>query len=211
MIRNFGLGCVLTASILTVNCASADELRSGVYELRTVPGTQLDYRKVYLAVEKGEVQGFFDNPFTTPAANNPDRDPTCRFLLKSSDAKGETITFATWFDGEKGGTISLAPGNQQSWSVKVNGDLPNCEVPTIESGDSLTFKTERNWIGFATIASKRAPLFSASQDAARTKGYLVKDDVVAVLARSGDWVQVDYFARGNDVVRWVRRGDLQGG
>ncbi|GJH38545.1 hypothetical protein CBA19CS91_37330 [Paraburkholderia hospita] len=67
------------------NWANADELHSGMYELSTVPGNQLDYRKVYLVVEKHDVQGFFDNPFTAPAANNPDRDPTCRFLLKSSD------------------------------------------------------------------------------------------------------------------------------
>jgi len=211
VIRDLRLGWVVATSMLMPNWANADELHSGVYELRTVPGTQLDYRKVYLVVEKGEVQGFFDNPFTAPAANNPDRDPTCRFLLKSSDTKGNTITFSTYFADEKGGKISLSPGSQQSWAVKVDGDLPNCEVPTIESGDSLTFKSERNWIGFAMIASKRAPLFSASQDSARTKGYLVKNDVVAVLARIGDWVQVDYFARGNDLVRWVKRSDLQGG
>jgi hypothetical protein len=207
--RDFRLGLVLATGLLIAGCAGAEELHSGVYELRTVPGTQLDYRKVYFAVDKGEVQGFFDNPFTAPAANNPDRDPTCRFLLKSNGAKGNTTTFGTWFADEKGGKISLTPGTNEAWSVNVNGDLPNCEVPTIESGDFLKFKSERNWIGFAMIASKRASLFSASQDSARTKGYLVKDDVVAVLARSGDWVQIDYFARGNDLVRWVKGSDLR--
>jgi hypothetical protein len=47
-----------------------------------VPGTTLDGRKVYLAVDQGRVSGYFDNPFTTPAENDPDRDPTCRFLLE---------------------------------------------------------------------------------------------------------------------------------
>ncbi|OXJ26565.1 hypothetical protein CFB46_07030 [Burkholderia sp. HI2761] len=194
---------------MAAGCAGADELRAGVYELRSVPGTQLDYRKVYVAVDNGAVAGYFDNPFTAPAVNNPDRDPTCRFLLKGGAEKSGAVGLTTYFAGERGGRISVSPGNRGVWNVRVDGDLPNCEVPTIESGDILTFKSSRNWIGFATVASKRAPLYATARDSSRSKAYVVSGDVVAVLARQGDWVQIDYFARGSDVIRWVKRGDLR--
>ncbi|HDR9202010.1 TPA: hypothetical protein QDB48_003341 [Burkholderia vietnamiensis] len=177
--------------------------------MRSVPGTQLDYRKVYVAVDNGAVAGYFDNPFTAPAVNNPDRDPTCRFLLKGRGEKSGAIGLATYFAGERGGRISISPGNRGVWNVRVDGDLPNCEVPTIESGDFLTFKSSRNWIDFATVASKRAPLYATAQESSRSKAYVVSGDVVAVLARQGNWVQIDYFARGSDVIRWVKRSDLR--
>ncbi|CAG9197310.1 conserved exported hypothetical protein [Burkholderia vietnamiensis] len=203
------LGWVAASALMAAGYAGADELRAGVYELRTVPGTQLDYRKVYVAVDNGAVAGYFDNPFTAPAVNNPDRDPTCRFLLKGRGEKSGAIGLATYFAGERGGRISISPGNRGVWNVRVDGDLPNCEVPTIESGDFLTFKSSRNWIDFATVASKRAPLYATAQESSRSKAYVVSGDVVAVLARQGNWVQIDYFARGSDVIRWVKRSDLR--
>ncbi|WP_198390133.1 hypothetical protein [Burkholderia ubonensis] len=209
VMKRFLLGWAAAAALMVVGCAGADELRAGVYELRSVPGTQLDYRKVYVAVDKGAVTGYFDNPFTAPAVNNPDRDPTCRFLLKGEAEKGGAVGLATYFAGERGGRISVSLGDRGVWNVRVDGDLPNCEVPTIESGDFLTFKASRNWIGFATVASKRAPLSMAAQDSARSKAYVVNGDVVAVLVRQGDRVQIDYFARGSDVVRWIKRSDLR--
>lgn len=203
------LGWVAASALMAAGCAGADEVRAGVYELRSVPGTQLDYRKVYVAVDNGAVAGYFDNPFTAPAVNNPDRDPTCRFLLKGRGEKSGAIGLATYFAGERGGRISISPGNRGVWNVRVDGDLPNCEVPTIESGDFLTFKSSRNWIDFATVASKRAPLYATAQESSRSKAYVVSGDVVAVLARQGNWVQIDYFARGSDVIRWVKRSDLR--
>lgn len=44
--KRFLLGWAAAAALMAVGCAGADELRAGVYELRSVPGTQLDYRKV---------------------------------------------------------------------------------------------------------------------------------------------------------------------
>jgi hypothetical protein len=58
VIRDLRLGWVVAASMSMANWANADELHSGMYELSTVPGNQLDYRKVYLVVEKHDVQGF---------------------------------------------------------------------------------------------------------------------------------------------------------
>lgn len=119
------------------------------------------------------------------------------------------VDFATQFSGDRGEPISVAASAKGVWSVRVNGDLPNCDVPTISTGDSLTFSAARSWIGFASITSRRARLYSKPEDSAITKAYLVKDDVAAVLVRNGDWVQIDYFASGTDLVRWIKRADLQ--
>lgn len=207
--KRVGLGVIAALALSIGAAAQADELRSGVYALRSVPGTQLDYRKLYLAVDNGNVTGFFDNPFTAPAANNPDRDPTCRFLLKSTSVTPNQVDFATQFSGDRGQPISVSSSAKGVWSVHVRGDLPNCDVPTISTGDSLTISAARDWIGFAAVASRRTRLYLRPDDSSVTKAYLVKDDVVAVLARKDEWVQVDYFARGTDLIRWIKRSDLQ--
>ena len=201
---------IVAAGLLASGFASGEELRAGVYSLRTVAGADLDHRKVYVAVNGTEVSGFFDNPLTTPAANNPDRDPTCRFLLKGSRTAAGDLKFATSFAGERGASIDVKARGQGTWSVHVDGDLPNCEVPTVDSGDWLTLESERHWIGFARIASVRAPLLNAPRADARSKAYLVRNDVVAILERSGDWVKIDYFQRGGELLRWVRESDLSG-
>ncbi len=145
---------------------------------------------------------------TTPAANAPDRDPTCRFLLKGT-AGARGVDFSTAFGGDHGDSITIAPAAQGHWVVTAVGDrLPNCDVPTISTGDTLAFGEPRDWLDFTQVAVRRARLYSAPQAQAATRAYLVKGDVAAVLARSGDWVEIDYFARGATRVRWVRRADL---
>ncbi|MCM2481437.1 hypothetical protein [Burkholderia glumae] len=207
--KRIGLAVIAALALSISTAAQADQLRSGVYALRSVPGAQLDYRKLYLAVDNGHITGFFDNPSTAPAANHPDRDPTCRFLLKSTSVARNEVDFATQFGGAQGQPISVSSNAKGVWSVRVHGDLPNCDVPTISTGDALTFSAERAWIGFATVASQRARLYAKPEAPAATRAYLVKDDVAAVLARKGDWVRVDYFFRGTDLIRWIRRSDLR--
>ncbi|MBN3761030.1 hypothetical protein [Burkholderia sp. Ac-20365] len=201
---------IVAVSLLLPGFARGEELRAGIYALRTVPGADLDHRKVYVAVNGTEISGFFDNPFTTPAANNPDRDPTCRFLLKGSSAAGGVVEFTTFFGAERGASIAVTSRGRGAWSVHVDGDLPNCEVSTVESGDSMTFDSERHWLGFARIASAKAPLFNEPQADARSKAYLVRNDVVAILERHAGWAKIDYFQRGGNLVRWVNASDLAG-
>ncbi len=209
--KRFWMGWVAAATLMAAAgpAASADELRAGIYDLRTVPGTTLDYRKVYIAVDQGRVSGFFDNPFTTPAQNDPDRDPTCRFLLEPASVQGRSISFATAFAGEQGDKLQLTSNGQGDWKAQVGGTLPNCEIPTIETNDYLHLNTEKPWIGFASVAAKRASLYTAANEGARGKAYLVKNDVVAVLERVGPWARVDYFSRGTDLIRWMKQSDLR--
>lgn len=69
---------------------------------------------------------------------------------------------------------------RSAWSVHVDGDLPNGEVSTVDSGDWLTLESERHWIGFARIASVRAPLFNAPRADARSSYRLFLGPVEAL-------------------------------
>jgi hypothetical protein len=210
--KRFWMSSIVAATLMAAGAgaaASADELRAGIYDLRTVPGTTLDGRKVYLAVDQGRVSGYFDNPFTTPAENDPDRDPTCRFLLEPARPQGGSIRFKTAFADEQGDPLQLTSTGHGDWKVRVGGILPNCGIPTIDTGDTLHLSTEKPWLAFASVTARRAPLYTAASDDARGKAYLVRNDVVAVLERVGPWVRVDYFARGADLIRWMKRADLR--
>ena len=131
-------------------------------------------------------------------------------MLKGSRTAAGDLELATFFARQRGATIDVKTRRQGTWAVQVDGDLSNCEVPTVDSGDWLTFEAERHWIGFARIASARAPLFNAPRGDARSKAYLVRDDVVAMLEQNASWVKIDYFQLGGDFVRWMDEGDLSG-
>ncbi|MDD1791361.1 hypothetical protein [Burkholderia gladioli] len=193
---------VLAAALALAGSTAAragDEPRAGIYALRSLR----------LALDHGLVTGWFDNPSTAPAANNPDRDPTCRFLMTGRLDEHGRLDFATGFAGERGGRIVMQRDARGAWTVLAVGDLPNCDVPTIAVGDTLSLGEARDWRGFVTVASPRAPLYSAPRVQAVTRAWLVKGDVAAVLAREGDWLRIDYFSGGGELLRWIRRADLR--
>lgn len=203
---------VLAAALALAGSTAAragGEPRAGIYALRSLPGARLDYRSLRLAVDHGLVTGWFDNPSTAPAANNPDRDPTCRFLMTGRPDEHGRLDFATGFAGERGGHIVMQRDARGAWTVQALGDLPNCDVPTIAVGDTLSLGEARDWRGFVTVASPCAPLYSAPGMQAITRAWLVKGDVAAVLAREGDWLRIDYFSGGGELLRWIRRADLR--
>ncbi|MGF6596744.1 hypothetical protein P3T23_001455 [Paraburkholderia sp. GAS448] len=203
------------AVVLMFACshAIADDARSGIYTLRSVPGTQLDFRKVYLALDGIKASGFFDNPFTRPTANDPDADPTCRFFLSGEVTPQGEIRLDTWYPDRQSGKIEtgapiILKKKGEAWVATVSGDLPNCDAPTIDTGDFLTLKSSRPWRNFAFVNKSKTFLYSAPDDAERTKGYLVRFDAVAVLESDHEWLHVDYFRNDADVVRWVKGLDL---
>ncbi|WP_347555291.1 hypothetical protein [Robbsia sp. KACC 23696] len=204
-----------------VKPAQADDsgtLQSGVYTLRTDPNSQLDSRKVYLAVDQGEVSGYFDNPYTQPARNVPDLDPTCRFLLHGSVSDGTHIVLQSSYPekesgkSESGGTLTLTK-NDRGWEVTVNGDLPNCEVATVSDGETLTLsKVQPDWRGFGYVAVAKAPLYTSASERAKSAAYLVRYDPVAVLRQSGQpgWLYAEYLnARKGVLKRWMKSSDVQ--
>jgi hypothetical protein len=155
--------------------AFAGDAQSGVYALSSAPGTQLDFRKVYLAWDNDRVSGFFDNPFTRPAINDPNDDPTCRFFLSGEVTPRGDIRLDTWYPDSQSGNIETgAPivlkRKQGAWEATVTGDLPNCDASTVSTGDLLTLKSSNPWRSFAFVNKPKTYLYSKPENGMRTKG-----------------------------------------
>jgi len=185
---------------------------SGIYAISSTPDAKLDYRKIYLTTNGMSVNGFFDNPYTRPAVDHPDDDPTCHFFV-SGEFHVDEIKLDTWFpDKETGKLDSGSPiflkKKEDKWIVSLGDDLPNCDIPTIDSGDSVSFATAKPWVGFAYINTSKAELYAEPNDANRTKGYLIHYDVVAVIKREGDWSSIEYLENGSKSVRWIKNKDI---
>lgn len=202
------------AALLTFSYAFSADLQSGVFSLRSVPGAQLDFRKIYLVKRDGKVEGFFDNPFTQPTENNPDANPTCKFFLNGEFYTPGEIQLHAWYpesdqagDASAGASIFLTKSGD-SWKVRIAGDLPNCDMPTVETGDFIKSDMVEPWQSIAYISKPKSYFYTRPHDTDRTRGYLVHSDAVAVIKYEGDWALVNYLRGDINLIRWMKRADL---
>ena len=73
--------------------------------------------------------------------------------------------------------------------------------PSSESGE------DTGWV----VPVQKLALFSAPNDQATTKGYLIKGDKTAMLAFQGeDWMKIAYIGKQGLIERWVRLQDAYG-
>jgi integrase len=204
---------VLVCFVITIN-ARADSNISGEYLIRSVSGTSLDFRKIYLIFGNSGVQGFFDNPFTRPASNGHDFDPTCRFFLTGKVIDENELKLETWFPEKetehifRGSAIALKKMGS-GWVVSIDGALPNCEVATIDNGDEIVFSSPRKWVGFSYVNKVRANLYAKPEVKSRIRSYLVEFDAVAVMETGAEWSKIDYFLNGRDLIKWIPTSDLK--
>lgn len=193
--------------------ALADEISSGIYKLRTQPESQLDFRRVYIADDNGKISGFFDNPLTRPAENDLEGNLTCRFFLSGSTVDDGSIRLETWYPGElmsqfqTGASIVLRE-KSGAWVATVTGDLPNCDAPTVETGDVLTLDQPKSWKNIGYINKSISPLYSKPSEGSRTKAYLVRHDPVALLEGNTEWLHIIYIGHGSNLSRWLKRSDV---
>jgi hypothetical protein len=208
------LRCLSAAAlVLTSGLVLAGEINSGNYALRTLPGSQLDFRRVYIADNDGKVSGFFDNPFTRPATSVPDENPTCRFFFNGSTLGDGIIRLDTWYPDEQTGRIETGTSivlreKSGEWVATVASDLPNCDAPTIETGDFLTLDKPEPWKSIGYINKAKTFLYSEPSEGSRTKAYLVQSDPVALLLSNGEWLHIKYIGHGSNLSRWLKRSDL---
>jgi hypothetical protein len=202
-----------SALMLTSGLAFSGEISSGSYTLRTLPGSQLDFRRVYMAEDDGKIFGFFDNPFTRPAKNDPDENLTCRFFFSGSALGDGSIRLDTWYPDEQTGHIETgAPivlrERSGAWVATVTGALPNCDAPTIETDDFLTLDRPEPWKSIGFINKARSFLYSEPNEGSRTKAYLVRSDPAALLQGNIGWLHITYIGHGSNLSRWLKRSDF---
>ena len=183
MIRFLAVGVLSWCAVAPV-FAGADALHSGKYE------------QLMLAVTpEHQVEGFYAEELGEGVTRS------CAFYLKG---KPEALT--TWLDDAYPG--SLAPSSDGvTLTVEQARQHPGCMsvlMPEIATGLDLTRTASKDWIGLVTVSADKAYLLNTPGADAAKRPYIVKDDVVGVLAFKDGWAQVEFTnAKDHSFIGWI--------
>lgn len=132
----------------------------------------------------------------------------CAFSLSGQLAAGGEAAIRSWssvqlpgrlkFDKE-GVTLTLPEGTQHDGCGLVL-------MPQIATGLALDLVAPAGWTALHHITADKAPFFDTPQSAKPRRAYVVKGDVVGVLAEQDGWVRVEYPAKGKRVAGWLQPG-----
>ena len=183
MIRFLAMG-VLSLCAAAPAFAGSTALHSGRYEglmLAVTPGHQVEG---YYAEEMGEgvTRG-------------------CSFYLQ-----GEPAALTTWQDEAYPG--SVAPSSDGvTLTVEQGRQHPGCInvlMPEIATGLNLTQTASKKWIGLVKVSADKAYLLKNPSAKAAKRPYIVKNDVVGVLAFKDGWAQVEFInAEDRSFTGWI--------
>lgn len=101
-----------------------------------------------------------------------------------------------------GVTLTLPEGRQHAGCGLVL-------LPQVATGLALDRVAPANWTELRAITVDKAPFFDAPKNAKPRRAYVVKGDVVGVLAEKDGWVQVEYPVKGKRVAGWLQPATTQ--
>ena len=189
-IKNISLLSIITIVLVSMTNAYAKPiaLESGVYE------------NVLLAVNpNGAVTGHYRE------AQGEGIVKTCAFTFKGKAHAGK----ANIIVGEENAFSGEIQAKTESIKLKIikGRELPGCGLvltPEITDGLSYDLTNKTSWNELRIITSEKSYFYSASKADKKLKSYLVKGDVVGVVTKEGDWLQIDYYS-GNGKMRrhWI--------
>lgn len=183
MTRFLAIG-VLSLCALTSAFAEAGELHSGTYEGLMLAVTPEHQVEGYYAEEMGEGV-----------------TRSCAFYLQG---KPEALT--TWLDDAYPGSVAPS-ADGVTLTVEQGRQHPGCLsvlTPEIATGLDLTQTASRQWIGLLTVKADKAYLLKEPGADVTKRPYIVKDDVVGVLAFKGGWARVEFTnAKDHTYTGWI--------
>ncbi|WP_424632016.1 hypothetical protein [Bradyrhizobium sp. SYSU BS000235] len=186
---------ILTALGYASAAGAAASLRSGFYE------------GVVLAVgPTGRVVGHFDMEQGDGATKR------CVFDFVG-EISGNQAIIHTVQSPNLSGRITVSRADEVMFSMAHVRDLPGCGLvlpPEAEAGSGIGLDRIRSgsWTDLARVRNARVA-FKAAADGAAGRTYVVKGDVVGILAQQGNQVQVVYpTERDNWAQGWVAAADL---
>ncbi|WP_338513581.1 hypothetical protein VRC24_19045 [Pseudomonas poae] len=154
------------------------------------------YEGLMLAVTpQHEIEGYYAEQMGEGVTRS------CAFYLQG---KAEALT--TWLDAVYPG--SVAPSAEGvTLTVEQGRQHPGCMnvlMPEIATGLDLSETADTKWIGLVTVSADKAYLLEAPGAAAAKRPYIVKHDVVGVLAFKDGWAQVEFTnARDRTYTGWI--------
>ncbi|NWC92252.1 MULTISPECIES: hypothetical protein [unclassified Pseudomonas] len=158
------------------------------------------YEGLMLAVTPAhQVEGFYAEAMGEGVTR------TCTFFLQGQ-VDGAKASVSTWLDATYPGTVA-ASSDGVTLTVEKGREHPGCIsvlMPEIATGLDLTQTAAKKWIGLVTVSSDKAFLQKTPDAKASHRAYVVKDDVVAVLAFKDGWAQVEFInAEGRSSKGWI--------
>lgn len=183
MIRFLAMGALSLCAMVPAFAGSA-ALHSGKYE------------GLMLAVTpEHQVEGFYAEEMGEGVTRR------CAFYLQG---KPEALT--TWLDDAFPGSVT-ASSDGVTLSVERGREHPGCInvlMPEIATGLDLTQTASKNWIGLVTVSADKAYLQKTPGAKAIKRPYIVKDDVVGVLAFKEGWAQVEFInVQDRSFIGWI--------
>ncbi|MBJ2179004.1 hypothetical protein JC795_12455 [Pseudomonas veronii] len=183
MIRYLAMGVLSWCAVAPVFAGSA-VLHSGKYE------------GLMLAVTpEHQVEGFYAEELGEGVTRG------CAFYLQ-----GQPDALTTWlYDAYPG---SVAPSSDGvTLTVEQGRQHPGCIsvlMPEITTGLDLSQTANKPWIGLVTVSADKAYLLKTPRAKAAKRAYIVKGDVVGVLAFKDGWAQVEFVnAQDRSFIGWI--------
>lgn len=173
---------------MTNACAQSITFESGVYE------------NLLLAVNSdGAVTGYYREAQGEGVVKN------CAFKFRG-EARADVATILVGADESFPGEIR-AETDGINLKIAKGRELPGCGLvlmPEIADGLSYDLITKVSWNELRTIISEKSYFYSEPKVGKQLKSYLVKGDVVGVVTKEGDWLQIDYYSdSGKMSRRWI--------
>ena len=186
MIRFLAVG-VLSLCAAAPVLAGSPALHSGKYEGLMLAVTPEHQVEGYYAEEMGEGV-----------------TRSCTFYLQ-----GKPSALTTWNDtaypgsvapSSDGVTLTVAEGRQHPGCLNVL-------MPEIATGLELSQTASKQWIGLVTVSADKAYLLKTPGAKAAKRPYIVKHNVVGVLAFKDGWAQVEFIdADDRSFTGWISQG-----
>lgn len=158
--------------------AGAPALHSGKYEALMLAVTPEHQVEGFYAEERGEGTTF-----------------SCAFYLQGKVEAGKPSAVSTWSEEVYPGSVE-ASADGVTLTVEKGQQHPGCMnvlMPDIATGLDLTQTASKKWIGLVTVLADKAFLQKTPQASAGKRPYIVKNDVVGVLAYKNGWAQVEFI------------------
>ncbi|AZE95899.1 hypothetical protein C4J96_3800 [Pseudomonas orientalis] len=172
MMRFLAMG-VLSLCVVVPAFAGPGALQSGKYE------------GLMLAVTpQQQVEGFYLEAMGEGVTRG------CSFFLQG---KPEALT--TWHDAAYPGSVA-ASADGVTLTVEQGRQHPGCInvlMPEIATGLDLSQTARKKWIALVTVAAEKAYLLKTPGAKATKRPYIVRNDVVGVLAFKDGWAQVEFI------------------
>ncbi|PRA26534.1 hypothetical protein [Pseudomonas poae] len=160
------------------------------------------YEGLMLAVTpEHQVEGYYSEAMGEGVTRS------CAFYLQ-----GKPGALTTWLDdaypgsvspSSDGVTLTVAQGRQHPGCINVL-------MPEIATGMDLSQTANTKWIGLVTVSADKAYLLKKPGVKATKRPYIVKGDVVGVLAFKEGWAQVEFInADERSFTGWISQDQFR--